>query len=108
MEHGGIITGEHALIAYLCMVISFALRTAPKPNSIWGLWAMSLIQFAFMNFMEGTSNMRTAQTGQEVKRSISTDIPATADSPRTIETVSAKSVETPPPVPSDPAPKETP
>ena len=107
MEHNGIFTGEHALIAYVCMVASFALRTAPKPNSIWGLWLMSLLQFAFMNFTEGTSNMRTAQTGQEVKRSVSTVTPATFDSPRTIETVSAKSVETPPPVPA-PEPPITP
>ena len=98
-----IFTGEHALIAYVCMVTSFALRTAPKPNSVWGLWLMSLLQFAFMNFVEGTSNMKTAQTGQEVKRSISTVTPATLDSPRTIETVSANSVEIPPPIPvSDP------
>ncbi len=105
MESSGIFTGEHALIAYVCMVASFALRTAPKPNSIWGLWLMSLLQFAFMNFTEGTSNMKTAQTGQEVKRSISTVTPATSDSPRKIETISANSVETPPPVPAaEPAP----
>ncbi len=78
--------------------------TAPKPNSIWGLWLMSLLQFAFMNLTEGTSNMKTAQTGQEVKRSVSTITPATSDSPRTIETVSAKSVETPPPMPVTEAP----
>ncbi len=102
MEHGTVFTGEHALIAYLCMVASFALRTAPKPNSVWGLWIMSLLQFAFMNFTEGNANMKTAQTGQAVERSISTVTPATSDSPKTIETVSAKSIETPPPIPPDP------
>ncbi len=98
MEHGSVFTGEHALIAYLCMVASFALRTAPKPTSVWGLWVMSLLQFAFMNFTEGNANMKTAQTGQAVERSVSTITPATHDSPKVIETVSAKSVEIPPPV----------
>ncbi len=101
MENGGIFTGEHALIAYICMVASYGLRTAPKPTSMWGLWLMSLLQFAFMNISESASNMRTAQTGQEVKRTISTVTPATPDSPRTIETVSTKGVEVPPPIPTD-------
>ncbi len=104
MEHGTVFTGEHALIAYLCMVASFALRTAPKPNSVWGLWIMSLLQFAFMNFTEGNANMKTAQTGQAVERSVSTITPATSFSPKTIETVSAKSVEAPPPIPDSVTP----
>lgn len=92
MDNNGIFTGEHALIAYICMVVSFALRTAPKPTSIWGLWVMSLLQFAFMNFTEGTSNMRTAQNGQAVERSVATVTPATQTSPKTIETLTEKHV----------------
>lgn len=101
MENGGIFTGEHALIAYLCMVASFALRTAPKPTSIWGLWVMSLLQFAFMNFTEGNANMKTAQNGQAVERSVATVTPATPDTPKIIETVTEKHIE-----PMPPAPKE--
>jgi len=97
MENGGIFTGEHALIAYLCMVGSFAVRTAPKPSSVWGLWIMSLIQFAFMNFTEGTANMKNAQNGQAIERSIFTVTPATADTPKTIEKVTEKHIETPAP-----------
>ncbi len=81
------------MIAYACMVISFGLRTAPKPNSVWGLWAMSLLQFAFMNFTEGTANMKTAQNGQSVERSVSTVTPATPDTPKIIETAKTTAVE---------------
>jgi hypothetical protein len=102
MEHGSIFTGEHALIAYLCMVISYGLRTAPKPTSVWGLWIMSLLQFAFMNLTEGNSNMKTAQTGQAVERSISTVTPATSVTPKIVETATVKSVE---PAPSIDSPK---
>jgi len=97
-----IFTGEHALIAYSCMVISFGLRTAPKPNSIWGLWLMSLLQFAFMNFVEGTSSMKTAQSGQSVERSVQTITPATIDTPKTIDTVKTQAIEVPPIVPKPP------
>lgn len=59
----GLFTGEHALIAYVCMVVSFALRTAPKPTNAWALWAMALIQFAAMNFTEGAANVKAAGGG---------------------------------------------
>lgn len=64
MEHGNLFTSEHAMIAYICMVASFALRNAPKPSSAWGLWIMSVLQFAFMNFTEGNANIKTAQNGK--------------------------------------------
>ena len=102
MENGTIFTGEHAMIAYACMVISFGLRTAPKPSSVWGLWAMSLLQFAFMNFTEGNANMKTAQNGQMVERSVSTVTPATTDTPKIIETATVKGVE-----PIEAPPKES-
>ena len=63
MESTSIFTGEHALIAYAMMVISFALRSAPKPPNIGALWIMSIVQFAFMNLTESASNVKAAGGG---------------------------------------------
>jgi hypothetical protein len=52
-----LLSGQHVLTMYAYGVIAFGLRTFPQPKNTWLLWAMGVIQFAFMNLAEGKSNV---------------------------------------------------
>ena len=48
------------------LVLSYAVRTFPKPTNSYGLWVLGVIQFILLNLEQGKSNFSDLKAANEL------------------------------------------